>query len=193
MILLTGCGKMKKIMIIGCGGIGSFLIPLLNKVGLYDITVYDPDIVENKNLLYQNFENSDINLRKVDVMNKYETVNKIEPYLVLTKSQVQGYDLVICCADNLAVRKMLYKANVKWLDLRAQARNCALISGDVSPEIMETVLAGPDGSYSCQGQGWDGTPEEVNFMQVVAAGLGAQWVQNHFSGKDVDNHKVVYA
>ena len=184
---------MKKILVIGCGGIGSFLIPLLNRVKIYDITVYDPDVVESKNLLYQNFTPTDVNTLKVEVMDKYETVNKAEPYPILTKSQVEGYDLVICCADNLSVRKMLYKTGVKWLDLRAQARNCALISGEVEPDIMETVLAGPDGSYSCQGNGWDGTAQEVNFMQVVAAGLGAQWVQNHFSGKDVDNHKVVYA
>ena len=184
----------RKVLLIGAGGIGSYLIPILNRLGVYQVTAFDDDKVEQKNLRYQNFSADDLGELKVycfssDMGGMYEA----QPYLVLTEKQLQGYDLVICCADNLAVRKMLYRANVKWLDLRAQARNCALISGDVSPEIMETVLAGPDGSYSCQGQGWDGTPEEVNFMQVVAAGLGAQWVQNHFSGKDVDNHKVVYA
>ena len=46
---------MKKVMIIGTGGIGSFLIPLLDRVGLYDIDAFDSDIVEEKNP-YQNFE-----------------------------------------------------------------------------------------------------------------------------------------
>ena len=41
---------MKKIMVIGAGGIGSFLIPLLNRVKEYEITVWDNDIVEEKNL-----------------------------------------------------------------------------------------------------------------------------------------------
>jgi tRNA A37 threonylcarbamoyladenosine dehydratase len=50
----------KKILIVGAGGIGSFLIPLLDRVKIYDITVFDPDIVEEKNLLYQNYEKSDI-------------------------------------------------------------------------------------------------------------------------------------
>ena len=46
---------MRKVLIIGAGGIGSFLIPLLDKVKMYDITVADPDKVETKNLTYQNF------------------------------------------------------------------------------------------------------------------------------------------
>ena len=52
--------KKNKIMIIGCGGIGSYLISLLDRANrmnsttrLYDITVFDPDIVETKNLSYQ--------------------------------------------------------------------------------------------------------------------------------------------
>ena len=37
---------MRKVMIIGAGGIGSFLIPQLNRTKLYKLTVYEPDIVE---------------------------------------------------------------------------------------------------------------------------------------------------
>ena len=55
----------RKIMIIGAGGIGSFLIPLLDKTGLYKITVYDPDIVERKNITYQNYDKGEIQLKKV--------------------------------------------------------------------------------------------------------------------------------
>ena len=55
----------RKILIIGAGGIGSFLIPLLNKTGLYKITVNDPDIIEKKNISYQNFEADEIELKKL--------------------------------------------------------------------------------------------------------------------------------
>ena len=34
--------KKKKILIVGAGGIGSFLIPLFDKVSLDDVTVADP-------------------------------------------------------------------------------------------------------------------------------------------------------
>ena len=39
---------MRKVLVIGAGGIGSFLIPILDKVGLYRISVADPDVVEVK-------------------------------------------------------------------------------------------------------------------------------------------------
>ena len=55
----------RKILVIGAGGIGSFLIQFLDKVGLYDITVADPDVVEEKNLTYQNFKKGHIGQNKV--------------------------------------------------------------------------------------------------------------------------------
>ena len=86
----------RKILIIGTGGIGSFLIPLLDKTGLYNITAHDPDIVEKKNVPYQNFEISEIDEKKVFAMKaRYKSVVKAEPFLVLTEKQIQGYDLVI--------------------------------------------------------------------------------------------------
>ena len=51
---------MRKVLVIGAGGIGSFLIKFLNKVKLYDITVADPDKVEEKNIPYQTFGNGHI-------------------------------------------------------------------------------------------------------------------------------------
>ena len=54
----------KKILIIGVGGIGSYLVPLLDRLGCYTITVYDNDTVEEKNLLYQNYQEEDISLNK---------------------------------------------------------------------------------------------------------------------------------
>lgn len=182
---------MRKILIIGVGGIGSFLVPLLDKTGLYEIAVYDPDKIEKKNIPYQNFEEKDIDLHKVAVMARYRSVKKHEPYLILTKKQLGGYDLVVCCADNLDIRRTMYNdKDLAWLDLRAQGRNCALISFKADPNMYDTVLAGPDGSFSCQGDSWDGSTKGVHFMQVVAAGMGAQWIQRWFMDEDVAPYKV---
>jgi|OM-RGC.v1.016646102 molybdopterin/thiamine biosynthesis adenylyltransferase len=183
-------GKNKrKVMIIGAGGIGSFLIPLLDKTDLYNITVYDPDVVETKNITYQNFDEEDVEKHKVKVMQERYPSIKAEPYKVLTAKQVKGYDLVICCADNLAVRRTLYASSgINWLDLRAQGRNAALISSLERPELYSSFTAGPDGSFSCQGDSWEGDSSGVHFMQVVAAGYGAQWIQRWFNNEDVKKH-----
>lgn len=176
---------MKKVMIIGAGGIGSHLIPCLARTNNYELSVFDPDKVELKNVTYQNFNRGELEEYKSDCMAKrYENVGS-NPYLVLTKKQVTGYDLVICCADNLSVRQMLYKTGVPWLDLRAQGRNGLLVSYQENPKNLAMLNVGPDGSFSCQGNNWDGNTDGIHFTHVAIAGMGAQWVQRYFAGDDV--------
>ena len=183
----------RKVLIIGTGGIGSFLIPLLDKTELYKITAHDPDLVEKKNVPYQNFELTEIDEKKVFAMkSRYKSVIKAEPFLVLTEKQIQGYDLVICCADNLDVRRLLYRSSVKWLDLRAQGRNGAYISYLTPKNMYDVVLAGPDGSFSCQGDSWKGKKEGLHFTHVAIAGMAAEWMQRWFVDEnDVADYKVV--
>ncbi len=183
---------MRKILVIGAGGIGSFLIPTLDKVGLYHIHVADPDGVETKNLPYQNFKKGHVGQNKASVMmDSYESVITFSKYPVLTAKQMQGYDLVICCVDNLSVRRTLYNTTLKWLDLRAQGRNAALVSHKADPKMYDMLLAGEEGSFSCQGDSWDGTNSNVHFMQVAIAGLGAQWIQRYFNEEEVRDYMVV--
>ena len=185
---------MRKVLIIGAGGIGSFLIPLLDKVGMYDISVADPDKVETKNLTYQNFTKEDVGENKASVMgNRYRSIKGGSQYPILTAKQMQGYDLVVSCVDNLGLRKTMYNTSLKWLDLRAQGRNAALVSHKADPKMYDMLLAGKDGSFSCQGDSWDGSNSGVHFMQTAIAGIGAQWIQRWFNGEDVQEYMVVNA
>lgn len=185
---------MRKIMIIGVGGIGSYLVSFLNRIGIYDITVFDDDTVETKNLTYQNYTKQHVGEKKVNVFGEVNS----QPFQVLVERQLEGYDLVICCADNLAVRRLLYRqgygdsAKIKWLDLRAQGRNAALISYKVDENLVDALLAGPDGSFSCQGEDWDGSPEEINTMHICIAGAATQWIQRWFNDNDNVTDKVVW-
>jgi hypothetical protein len=183
---------MRKVLVIGTGGIGSFLIPLLNRLNMYEITVADPDKVETKNLTYQNFLEDDVGKNKSKVMfDRHKSIKKWSEYPVLTEKQMQGYDLVICCVDNIGLRRTLYNTTVKWLDLRAQGRNAALVSYKADPKMYDTLLAGEEGSFSCQGDSWDGSTEGVHFMQTAIAGLGAQWIQRWFNDEQVKEYTVI--
>ena len=180
---------MRKVLIIGAGGIGSHLIPCLARTKMYKLTVFDPDTVETKNLTYQNFRLGDVEEFKATVMkDRWLSAIEAEPYKVLTKRQIEGYDLVVCCADNLVVRQMLYKTDIKWLDLRAQGRNGLLVSFEEDPKILSMLNVGPDGSFSCQGDAWDGSAGDIHFTHVAIAGMGAQWIQRWFAGEEVKKH-----
>lgn len=201
---------MRKIMIIGAGGIGSYLIHNLNRINqrcrtdkpgvhLYDIQVFDDDKVEKSNLGNQMYSEHDVGELKVDTWSASCTTH---PFKVLVEDQfVKGktplYDLVICCADNLDVRRLLYRqgygdsAKIKWLDLRAQGRNAALISYKVDENLVDALLSGPEGSFSCQGEGWDGSAESMNTMHMAIAGIAAQWVQRWFVNNDDVTDKII--
>ena len=182
----------RKILIIGAGGIGSFLISFLDRIGLYNITVFDPDKVEKKNITYQNFLESDIGENKAKVMEKrYESVETGMPYAVLTIKQLQSYSLVICCADNLDVRRLLYKSDIKWLDLRSQGRNAVLISHEIDKNKMDTVLQGPEGSFSCQGGNWSGKQKDIHYTHTAVAGMATQWMQRWFNAEEVCDFKII--
>ena len=191
---------MRKILIIGVGGIGSYLAPILHKTGLYEITIADPDDVEEKNLSYQNFEVNALNLNKVSALkNKTKCYNHYNDigirlgiqFPILTRKQIEGYDLVVCCADNLDVRKLLYAEGFqedcenKWLDLRAQGRNGALIS--------YFIQTGPEGSFSCKGAdfGETGETKALHFTHVAIAGYGAQWIQRWFNEEKVADKIII--
>ena len=185
---------MRKVLVIGTGGIGSFLIPILDRVDLYDITVADPDKVEAKNLTYQNFEYDDIGEYKVDAMEHRYCNLKTIKYPILSEKQMKGYDLVICCVDNIGLRRTMYNCkDLKWLDLRAQGRNGALISYMTDPKHCDTFLAGPDGSFSCQGESFGKTLDKrsLHFTHVAVAGMAAQWMQRWFNDEDIFDKRIV--
>tara|TARA_R100000781_G_scaffold9994_1_gene9685 strand:+ start:5019 stop:5594 length:576 start_codon:yes stop_codon:yes gene_type:complete len=187
----------KKILIIGAGGIGSYLIPLLDRLGCYTITVFDNDTIEKKNLLYQNYNEEEITLNKAEaMMARYSSVSG-QPYPVLTVNQIKGYDMVVCCADNLTVRRLIYMSNqggddgIEWLDLRAQGRNGALISCKINDKMADSLLEGPDGSYSCQAGDWAGKAKGVNLTHTIIAGMGAQWLHRYLNGDEVIEYMMV--
>ena len=197
----------KKLLIIGVGGIGGYLAPLLAQSGQYEITLADPDIVTGKNLWYQNYEAMDCGKNKASILSAAidnfgdgrvpET--KAICFPILTDKQLEGYDLIICCADNLDVRRLVYRlgfqsdCRTQWLDLRAQGRNGALISYLADPQLCDTFLAGPEGSFSCQGEAFNETRDgkDLHFTHAAIAGLGAQWVMRWNSGDQLKDKMVI--
>ena len=99
-----------KIAIIGCGGIGSYFIRSLSEMVKRDLSgfsrinpmavdLFDYDKVEEKNLLYQNFDIEDLDRNKAEVLadrTGYKAIaEKIE-----RAEQLIGYDFVVMAVDN---------------------------------------------------------------------------------------------
>ncbi len=142
---------MKNMLLIGVGGIGGFVAKHLNRLVLadqiklenFDVTVADDDVVERKNIRYQNFTAEDIFKKKADVIgDRYcfrKKVGKIK-----TENDLKGYDLIIIAVDNSATRKMVfdycYKNDVYFIDTRAEGRAIAYFTKDCEKEKLLNTL-----------------------------------------------------
>lgn len=115
--------KIYMYYLIGCGGVGGYLVPILSKMFDKGLRIIDGDIVEQKNLLRQNFYPNDISNFKAERLGyRYETdwaainiteknINKIIP----------DESVVFVCVDNNATRKLLIE--------QASKKNLFLING----------------------------------------------------------------
>jgi saccharopine dehydrogenase-like NADP-dependent oxidoreductase len=192
---IKGVIKMKdnlKIAIIGCGGIGSYFIRSLselikrdlsgfNRINVMDITIIDYDKVEEKNLLYQNFEIEDLDRNKAEVLADrigYKFINtKIEK-----SEQLAEYDLVVICADNNSVRNIIYEAGRPFLDLRSSGKTImAYLTQKDDIEYLE--LTKDDGKKGgCQREE-DISDRYIQCGNRIISEIGIQFLADYLRGE----------
>ena len=131
---------MKKIAIIGAGGINSYVAQHLfdvcklhEKDSLIYVKIFDSDIVEEKNIWRknQNFEVDDLMSLKAEVLAKRYNFD-FEPIFITNENIIEKlsmFDDIIIGVDNHQTRKLIYEFalnNKKWLlDLRANGTRTA--------------------------------------------------------------------
>ena len=106
-----------RIHIIGCGSVGSTVAELLARFGLQEMSLYDFDEVEPKNIVNQMFTYNDIGKPKVDAVADIicsinpEAKDKLKLYPKGWIGQkLNGY--VFLCVDNIETRKEIVKQNM---------------------------------------------------------------------------------
>jgi molybdopterin/thiamine biosynthesis adenylyltransferase len=106
-----------KVLIVGCGGLGGYIIEMLTRIGLGHITVVDGDVFDESNLnrqLYSTMENLGISKteavkERVHLVNPDTNLIAI-PYELTPEnidSIIQNHDLVIDAVDNITTRLLL--------------------------------------------------------------------------------------
>jgi len=135
---------MKKIAVIGCGGINSWVAKhlfdvtkLFDKEELIYVRLFDNDEVEEKNLLRvnQNFEVEDLMKQKAEVLSKKYKFDFTNTFINESNLDLlSNFDDIILGVDNNKTRRLVYDysiTNKKYLlDLRAQGTQMAFIVVD---------------------------------------------------------------
>lgn len=115
---LFDCHKFNTpVTVIGAGASGSWLVIMLAKLGITDITVYDFDIVEEHNIPNQGFALSHIGMPKVEAL--YDVIKrdtgteiKIHNKKVEADERFGGY--VFLMVDSMSGRKSIWENSLKY-------------------------------------------------------------------------------
>lgn len=162
---------MKKVLVVGVGGIGSrFMYEIVKLIEAgqipndYIFTMVDDDIVDKKVILYQNFTVEDIGKHKAQALktrwSKYLQVYKAEVKRVenLQDYLDAGYDFIICCVDGSSFRRSMFElwdtAKFKFIDMRAEGTAVALFTShenNTTESLVNTVKTDKE-DMSCQMQ-----------------------------------------
>jgi molybdopterin/thiamine biosynthesis adenylyltransferase len=152
-----------KAAVIGAGGLGSILCEQLLRVGIEDLVVIDPDIVEESNLnRLQGAEAGDVGRPKVefisDRLHAYNPAAEVETF----QSQVQdcedtlkSCDLLVAGLDSQNARMWLNEFAVQHMLPYIDAgvlikRDEGTITG--MEGVVQTVLPGATGCLNCMGR-----------------------------------------
>ena len=175
-----------KVCLIGAGGIGStlvhFLAPSLSKSkSRIDFHILDSDIVEYRNIQFQQFSNSDIGLTKVNCLSKSYSSGNFQIKAIECDldgdTSLSCYDYVICAVDNAKARKLVHSKSKKWIDLRSTGDGCVYLTDKTSQNLTEAMTT-ENSRGSCQQEG----AIESGFIEygyAICAATGAQWLQDH--------------
>lgn len=104
------------VTVIGAGGIGSFTVITLAKMGFTNITVFDDDIVSPENLPNQFYREQDIGMSKVaaleDIVQQFTSTQLMTHARRATEHDVAGArrGIVISAVDNMDTRRMIWNA-----------------------------------------------------------------------------------
>lgn len=112
--------KSKKVLVLGCGGVGGYVIEGLVRSGISNITVIDKDIVDETNLNRQIIAlHSTIGIKKVGLIktrvldiNPEVKINAIDKQILFSdveRLNLCNYDYVVDAIDDVKVKVELIK------------------------------------------------------------------------------------
>ncbi len=148
-----------RILIGGCGGIGSNLVFQLARMTPANITIYDDDIVEMANMAGQLFSISDIGKAKVDAMAQmitgYTTMRQVNAIRRRFTPSTEPGDIMMCGFDNMVARKMFFQAWKRNLVGKSpeERAKCLYLDGRLSIDTLQVLCIKGDDAYNIERYG----------------------------------------
>ena len=141
----------KRVVIAGCGGIGSWTTLQIARMSPAALFLYDDDTVETANMSGQLFSRDDIGRHKVDAMasmiGKYTSTTHVYAVPERFDSSTIPGTIMICGFDNMAARKTFFESwkNLVGSTADEEKKNCLFIDGRLSIDCLQVLcMTGDD-------------------------------------------------
>lgn len=175
---------MRKVLIVGAGGISSWIVHFLRyyvdrgQLNEMKLTIMDFDKVDSKNLKYSNFQQEDVGKHKAEILGKRYNFSYAIAKLI-SPAQLNGYDLVVLAVDNSKARDIVYKSNHFWIDCRSKGMGYSIFYK--SQKTKNNVLNLKRPAESCQ---YDQRLNDgvIDCGNVISATIGVAQILNYFRG-----------
>lgn len=144
----------QRIILAGCGGIGSWTVLQLARMSPAALCMYDDDVVEQANMSGQLYCRDDIGKAKVDAMvdmaTSYTTMRSIYGIKEKFTTTSEAGDIMICGFDSMEARRTFFNA---WHDHvlkkpKEERSKCLYLDGRLSIDTLQVFCITGDDAYS---------------------------------------------
>ena len=143
-----------RIIVAGCGGIGSNLIFQLARMVPANITIYDDDAVEMVNMAGQLYSYSDMGKAKVDaiadMITSYSSMRQVNAIKEKFTSLTEAGDIMMCGFDNMSARKTFFNSWYEHIKNKSKEERtrCLLLDGRLSMDTLQIFCIRGDDTYN---------------------------------------------
>ena len=189
--------RQKTVLVVGCGGLGGYLMEYLARIGVGTIRCVDGDVFDETNLNRQILSSAD-NLGKSKVQSAAERLHAVNPDVsvqpicaFLDSSNagmfVDGCDIVLDALDNIPSRKIL-------ADACAQAK-IPYVFGAISGWVAQAGISMPGDRmiHTLYPEGVEAKDKSVlSFTPAMCAALQTSLCVRFLLGHPVETGKLHY-
>lgn len=187
------------ITVIGAGATGSYATWILAKMGCRDITIYDPDVVERRNLPNQLYGPAVVGEQKVQALREMVHAGTATAIRVRPERFAGGAlsGMVFLCVDTMAARRRIWERSVRGrrgvrllVDIRMAAEGGLVYA--VRPTVRREI-AGYERTLHTDA---DAEPNPCTRRAIapsvaVLAGVAAFTMLEYVSGRGVAGGKLL--
>ena len=144
----------QRIILAGCGGIGSWTVLQLARMNPAALFMYDDDTVEQANMSGQLYCQDDIGKAKVDAMadmiKSYTTMRNIYAIKDKFTRNSEAGDVMICGFDNMEARRVFFTAwnNRVMAKPEEERKKCLYLDGRLSIDTLQVFCITGDNDWA---------------------------------------------